>query len=367
MSLHADEEQELQIFCRQYLQLVDADSLAWPASQVLKKAHVQQWLFQHMFDQDWTQYLPPERYQARVLKKLMTRIEEAIEDPEEDVCHLPSPLASFANSFHFHEISDNLMSALSLLLSSNLPSESASAQAKSYVSYDFGHERTVTLLESRSIISSSGTTGLRTWEAALHLGAFLTTEAGSQWIRGKRILELGAGTGLVSILCAKHVDASRATITDGDEGVVDSIKTNVFLNGLDTAADTESIVLRWGRSCALRDSLYYEDEGQQNQYDVVLGADVTYDKTVIPALVATLADMLQRQPSLNILIAATIRNEETFEAFSVVCRRNGLDHQEVQFAPPLAERQTGPFYATSTPIRIVKVSKVGEHDAFSLS
>ncbi|KAK7538559.1 putative methyltransferase-domain-containing protein [Phyllosticta citribraziliensis] len=349
MSLHADEEQELQIFCRQYLQLVDADSLAWPASQVLKKAHVQQWLFQHMFDQDWTQYLPPERYQARVLKKLMTRIEEAIEDPEED------------------EISDNLMSALSLLLSSNLPSESASAQAKSYVSYDFGHERTVTLLESRSIISSSGTTGLRTWEAALHLGAFLTTEAGSQWIRGKRILELGAGTGLVSILCAKHVDASRATITDGDEGVVDSIKTNVFLNGLDTAADTESIVLRWGRSCALRDSLYYEDEGQQNQYDVVLGADVTYDKTVIPALVATLADMLQRQPSLNILIAATIRNEETFEAFSVVCRRNGLDHQEVQFAPPLAERQTGPFYATSTPIRIVKVSKVGEHDAFSLS
>ncbi|KAK8161690.1 putative methyltransferase-domain-containing protein [Phyllosticta citrichinensis] len=349
MSLHADEEQELQIFCRQYLQLVDADSLAWPASQVLKKAHVQQWLFQHTFDQHSTQYLPPERYQVRVLKKLMTRIEEAIEDPEED------------------EISDNLMSALSLLLSSNLPSESASAQAKSYVTYNFGHERTVTLLESRSIISSSGTTGLRTWEAALHLGAYLTTEVGSQWIRGKRILELGAGTGLVSILCAKHVDASRATITDGDEGVVDSIKTNVFLNGLDTAADTESIVLKWGRSCALRDSLYYEDEGQQNQYDVVLGADVTYDKSVIPALVATLADVLQRQPSLNILIAATIRNEETFEAFSVVCRRNGLDHQEVQFAPPLAERQTGPFYATSTPIRIVKVSKVGEYDPFSLS
>ncbi|KAK8235395.1 putative methyltransferase-domain-containing protein [Phyllosticta capitalensis] len=350
MSLQADELRDLQVLCRQYLQLVDANSLKWPESTLLKKPDVQEWLFEHMFDQDSIQYLPPARYQARVLKNLTSRIEAAIEDPEED------------------EISDNLMSTMSLLLSSNLPSEAASAQAKSYVTYDFGHERTVTLLESRSIISSSGTTGLRTWEAALHLGAYLATDAGSQWVRGKKILELGAGTGLLSILCAKHVDASKATITDGDEGVVDSIKTNVFLNGLDTAADTESIVLRWGRSCALRDSLFYE-EGQQNQndVDVVLGADVTYDKTVIPALVATLADLLQRQPSLNILIAATIRNEETFEAFSVVCRRNGLGHEEVQFAPPLAERQTGPFYATTTPIRIVKVSKVGDCDPFSLS
>lgn len=51
----------------------------------------------------------------------------------------------------------------------------------------------------------------------------------------------------------------------------------------------------------------------------------------------------------------------------VVSGRNGLGHEEVQFAPPLAERQTGPFYATTTPIRIVKVSKVGDCDPFSLS
>lgn len=194
------------------------------------------------------------------------------------------------------------MSTMSLLLSSNLPSEAASAQAKSYVTYDFGHERTVTLLESRSIISSSGTTGLRTWEAALHLGAYLATDAGSQWVRGKKILELGAGTGLLSILCAKHVDASKATITDGDEGVVDSIKTNVFLNGLDTAADTESIVLRWGRSCALRDSLFYE-EGQQNQndVDVVLGADVVSNQAPPAKVVAS------QVPVLTNIVLADIR------------------------------------------------------------
>lgn len=46
----------------------------------------------------------------------------------------------------------------------------------------------------------------------------------------------------------------------------------------------------------------------------------TYDKAVIPVLVSTLADLLRHQPSLQILIAATIRNEQTFEAFDVACR-----------------------------------------------
>lgn len=165
------------------------------------------------------------------------------------------------------------MSSLSLLLGSSLPSESQSAQTKSYVTYNFGNDRAVTLLESRSVISSSGTTGLRTWEAALHLGAYLASEDGSKWIRDKRVLELGAGTGLLSILCTKHLQAAKATATDGDEGVVDSIKTNLFLNKLDAQGNTEAIVLRWGRSWAMQESLYYE-EGSQDQYDVVLGADV---------------------------------------------------------------------------------------------
>lgn len=165
------------------------------------------------------------------------------------------------------------MSSLSMLLGSNLPSESASAQTKSYVTYNFGNDRAVTLLESRSVISSSGTTGLRTWEAALHLGTYLASATGRKWTQGKRVLELGAGTGLLSILCSKHLQAAKATATDGDEGVVDSIKTNLFLNGLDARSNTESIVLRWGWSWALKDSLYYE-EGPNDQYDVVLGADV---------------------------------------------------------------------------------------------
>lgn len=137
------------------------------------------------------------------------------------------------------------------------------------------NEYSVTLLESRSVISSSGTTGLRTWEAALLLGQFLSSDRGVSIIRDKRILELGAGTGMLSILCAKHLGVSGIVATDGDEAVVDAIKTNIFLNKLDMESQSitrvNTAALRWG--WPLNAATFMEDYGMEVP-DVVLGADV---------------------------------------------------------------------------------------------
>lgn len=183
------------------------------------------------------------------------------------------------------EISDDLMSALSVLLASGIPSESAAAQQKAFVTYDFSqHSSTtsassqdysVTLLESRAVISSSGTTGLRTWEAALLLGSYLSSQDGREKIREKQVLELGAGTGMLSILCAKHLGVSGVVATDGDEAVVDAIKTNSYLNGVDTESQSKTTVkaaaLRWG--WGLDADTFSEDYGMDIP-DVILGADV---------------------------------------------------------------------------------------------
>jgi predicted nicotinamide N-methyase len=174
------------------------------------------------------------------------------------------------------------MGSLSSILGSNVLSESESAQQKAYVTYAFPrrnaddsivNDNSVTLLESRSVISSSGTTGLRTWEAALLLGQFLSSDRGSAMVREKRVFELGAGTGMLSILCAKHLGVSGIVSTDGDEAVVDAIKTNVFLNELDasrTAVTTAA--LKWGRPLN-NGSTFLEDYGVDIP-DVLLGADV---------------------------------------------------------------------------------------------
>ncbi|KAG9200324.1 hypothetical protein G6514_007149 [Epicoccum nigrum] len=311
MSIAPDKLAQLRILQRQYLQLVDPSQLRWPDAQVLKSYEVQSWMFLHMFDESNVKSPPPGRYRLRVLKLLISKLERSIVDPEED------------------EISDDLMSAMSTLLTSNVSSEADSAQQKAFVTYSYplhpaddstSGEQAVTLLEARSVISGSGTTGLRTWEAALLLGSYLATDDGRNLIKGKRVFELGAGTGVISILCAKHLDAAGVVATDGDEAVVDAIKTNLFLNQLDVdsleGCQVRTAALKWG--WPVDATTFSEDYGMEVP-NVLLGADVTYDKTVIPRLVSTMYEFLDLNPALEILISATIRNEATFETFLNAC------------------------------------------------
>jgi predicted nicotinamide N-methyase len=170
------------------------------------------------------------------------------------------------------EISDDLSNALANLMIRKLPSEAQAVQQPSYVTYNFstGSKRvpSVTVLESRSLISTSGGTGFRTWEAALHLGSFLTSDEGTTLIRGKRVLELGSGTGLLSILCARWLNCTHANATDGDDRVVEALENNFFLNGLQQSDRIDARLLKWGRA------LEEDEGGKQWGVDVVIGADV---------------------------------------------------------------------------------------------
>ena len=95
---------QLVLFRRQYLQLFEPDFLAWPPKSLLRDAGVQQWLYKHCFDTDANPHLPSDRYRLRVLKPLVRKVEQAIEDPEEDVGYL-LPL-------QFLSIFSSLLSAL---------------------------------------------------------------------------------------------------------------------------------------------------------------------------------------------------------------------------------------------------------------
>ena len=232
-------------------------------------------------------------------------------------------------------------------MSSELPSEATAVQQKSYVTFttlpenlsredEEAEDPTMTLLERRQLISGSLTTGYRTWEAALHLGAYFLSGQGQELIRGKSILELGAGTGFLAILCAKNLGAAHVTTTDGDEGVVEALKENLFLNGLDDERKVLTSVLRWGHG--VRGS-WVQDDFEEHPYDTVIGADIvsdflgftmatipltaklqTYDKVASNALVATIRMLFDLRPSIKVIIAGAIRNADTFESFRQACR-----------------------------------------------
>lgn len=49
-------------------------------------------------------------------------------------------------------------------------------------------------------------------------------------VKGKNVLELGAGTGFLSLLCAGELDARHVLATDGLAHVCESLQVNVDLN-----------------------------------------------------------------------------------------------------------------------------------------
>lgn len=163
-----------------------------------------------------------------------------------------------------------------------LPSEYEDATQKSWVTYILcspsssasseGVKSAIRLHESRAVISGAGTTGLRTWEAALHLGSYLvdSPKVAANLIREKHVLELGAGTGFLSILCAKALGAKHVTATDGADSVVEAIKENLFANDIETGVATG--VYRWGWT--LKDSFLEQQTDEHGPIETVIGADV---------------------------------------------------------------------------------------------
>lgn len=85
----------------------------------------------------------------------------------------------------------------------------------------------ITLKENHNKISQ-GTTGLNVWEAALALCEW--SIANKSFISGKNVLELGAGTGLSSLVIGKCCRPKSIVLTDGDDNVLDYLRENVRNN-----------------------------------------------------------------------------------------------------------------------------------------
>ena len=83
--LNRNIQSQLTTLRRQYFQLIDPAQLRWPDDAILKTPASQAWMFHNLFNLDVISYSPPEWYQLRVLKLLVSRIERAVVDPEEDV------------------------------------------------------------------------------------------------------------------------------------------------------------------------------------------------------------------------------------------------------------------------------------------
>ncbi|APA07550.1 hypothetical protein SS1G_00950 [Sclerotinia sclerotiorum 1980 UF-70] len=354
-------DNQLDRFCRQYLQLLP--NLDYPDEEHLRDKVFQEAIYLRLFDESVLEYPPPQRYQLKTLKELTRRIENSIHNWEEQ------------------GISDNLMSHLSILLSTPIPSEATAAQQQSYVTYTLSsfhppsssstsptpQTPTITILESASLLSSSGTTGLRTWEAALHLSNYISLNP--HLISNKTILELGCGTGFISILCAKYLSAKHVLATDGSPETLTLMNTSLFLNNLTDVITpiTGQIVtnkistceLTWGHMLPTGEAETFPDflsskslpsssslvaGSNQTPLDLILAADVIYSPAVIPSLIVTLEDLFGLYPAAEVLISSTIRNADTYAIFVDMCRKKQWAIERVDFGIAERSEQEGPWY-----------------------
>lgn len=220
-----------------------------------------------------------------------------------------------------------------------------------------GHGNTVSITETPKIISGSGTTGLRTWEAALFLVAFMNGDPATRPdLTGKTVVELGSGTGLVSLgLLKNHTTHKfeKIVLTDGDSAVVENLAATLGQNHMADPQVVDTQQLWWGTTDPCDEANFVRDPPFGH---VVVAADVTYDSRIVALLTTTLGDLFNNGTQVG-YVAATVRNTDTIEEWERVLLEGFAWRICSKMDDPHYEAEVG-WYRQGTPeIRIYEIRR----------
>ncbi|XP_053313678.1 EEF1A lysine methyltransferase 3 [Spea bombifrons] len=135
------------------------------------------------------------------------------------------------------------------------------------------------------------------WDAALNLCSYIEEQKLN--FKGKKVIELGAGTGIVGILVS--LLGGDVTVTDLPH-TLPQIEKNVLAN-----VPPNQIP----RVCALSWGLDQEQFPQD--FDYIIGADIVYLKETYPLLIQTLQHLCG--PHTTVLLSSKMRQEHGTVAF----------------------------------------------------
>ncbi|XP_015229443.1 PREDICTED: protein N-lysine methyltransferase METTL21A [Cyprinodon variegatus] len=152
------------------------------------------------------------------------------------------------------------------------------------------------------------------WDAAVVLCMYL--ELGAVELKGRKAIELGAGTGLVGIVAA--LMGANVTITDR-QPALELLSANVEAN-LPPESRSSVVVseLTWGQGL---------QRFPQGGFDLVLGADIVYLEETFPSLLQTLEHLCSE--NTIVLLACKIRYERDTDFLSML--RGRFSVEEVHY------------------------------------
>lgn len=116
----------------------------------------------------------------------------------------------------------------------------------------------------------------RVWHSEVALSEWLIQEFYPDKLMGKKILELGCGTGLAGIVCAGL--GGVPTFSDIVPMVMDTVKETCKLNGI---VDYHTLILDWSHP-----------ESLLGTFNLVLGSEIFYDNSFLNEISALLEHAL---------------------------------------------------------------------------
>ncbi|KAI3692730.1 hypothetical protein L6452_32552 [Arctium lappa] len=165
--------------------------------------------------------------------------------------------------------------------------------------------RRLSISQSPSSLGAPGVTGSVMWDSGIVLGKFLenAVETGLLGLQGKKVVELGAGCGLVG--CIAALLGAQVILTDMRDRLR-LLKKNVEDNMYGDV-----------RGCATVNELTWGDRPEPELVeplpDFVMGSDVIYSEEAVTDLLDTLVEL--SGINTTIILAGELRNDAILEYF----------------------------------------------------
>lgn len=132
------------------------------------------------------------------------------------------------------------------------------------------------------------------WDSAVVLGTYMDSNA--HLIQGKKVLELGAGTGLAGLVAASL--GADVTVTEREEAMP-HLKSTVENNTVGKSWSITSLVVDWTDD---------HNTDSVQDYDIIIGADIIYIEETFKDLLKTLKTFAKNS-NILVLISCRIRYE----------------------------------------------------------
>ena len=179
-------------------------------------------------------------------------------------------------------------------------------------------------------VNATDTTGLVSWGLATTLSAYVV--ARRQLVVGKRVLELGCGRGMCGLVAAQ-CGAARVVLSDYEPAVLALAQKNVAANAAGASVGAQPSVeqLVWSRSPA--------EHRNCGLFDLLLGSELLYHETDIPALIASAKHHLAKDGVVVLVYRARVWGITS--NLQIAAKTQGMTLQFVDINSICSEDATG--------------------------